>query len=339
MNIRECLDTDIKQVIALWQACDLTRPWNDPGQDIALARKSPGSVLLLGALDGIIIASVLSGFDGHRGWLYYVAVHPDHQGKGHGRAIVKAGEDWLRQQGCPKVELIIRPENTRMQALYGALGYRLEPRSLMAKWLVEPAVPSTDMTTPRMLDVTITYLEMTEAPNRALTKPPVTILPLSLMRAHHPTVSFYRYMQHTIGDPWLWWERRAMSDARIATIIQDPAVEIYILSMGGVPAGFIELDFTSMPDLAEVAYFGLLPEYIGLGLGPYLLDWGIDCAWSRDPQPAKLTVNTCTLDHPKALRGYQLAGFEVVDRVEKQAPDPVAAGHIPKSVAIQSPGY
>jgi ribosomal protein S18 acetylase RimI-like enzyme len=343
MKTRACTPSDIPHVINLWKACGLTRPWNDPTQDLTLALEHNASTVLLGEFNGAIIASVMAGFDGHRGWLYYVAVRPDLQGNGYGRQIITEGEDWLREQGCPKILLIIRAENQKVLDLYASLDYVQEPRAMMSKWLVEPPaapdIPAKHEAEPRVLDVTVTFLEMTQPPQRPPRAAPVTPKPLALQRVHNPTVSYYRYLQHTVGDPWLWWERRVLSDENIAQIVQDPKVELYVLTMGGTPAGFVELDFRAMPDKAEVAYFGLFPEFIGHGLGPYLLEWGIDCAWNRDPAPERLTVNTCTLDHPKALSGYQRAGFEVVDQEKVQTCDPVAEGHIPKSVRILSPGY
>ncbi|MEC9266326.1 MAG: GNAT family acetyltransferase [Pseudomonadota bacterium] len=339
MEIREIADGDEAHIVPLWKACGLTRPWNDPESDIRLVREAPGGTILVGELQGTVIATAMPGFDGHRGWIYYVAVRPDLQGKGYGRRILAAAEEWLKATGCPKVELIVREDNYRIIDLYKALDYRQEPRALLAKWLKEPPAQSPDMAGPRLLDVTITYLEMREPPARPAAKPPRTPVPMALQRVQSPTVSYYRYIQHTVGDPWLWWERRSFTDDDLRKVIQDEAVELYVLSVGGVPAGFVELDFRDMPDQAEVAYFGLMPEFIGRGLGPYLLNWGIDCAWNRSPAPMRLTVNTCTLDHPSALGAYQKAGFQVVDRVEKQVPDPVGAGFISKSVKILSPGY
>jgi ribosomal protein S18 acetylase RimI-like enzyme len=338
MEIREYTDADFPQVEKLWQACGLTRPWNDPRADLDLAGRTETCVVLVGVKGGTILASTMAGFDGHRGWLYYVAVRPDVQGHGFGRAMVDAAEDRLRAWGCPKVELIVRAGNERVLATYSALGYAREDRVLMSKWLIPPPAPQTD-TVPRLLEVTITYLDMTSPPRRAPKPPPHIGTPVGLQRVHAPTVSYYRYLQHTVGDPWLWWERRTLSDAAVAEIIQDSAVELYVLTVGAVPAGFVELDFRAMPGSAEIAYFGLLPDFIGRGLGPYLLDWAIDCAWNRDPAPGKLAVNTCTLDHPSALGGYQRAGFEVVGRETKKVPDPVAAGHVPATVRVLSPGY
>jgi len=128
-------DGDIDSVIALWQRCDLTRPWNDAAADIALARRGPNSAILIGRDGEAIVASVLVGHDGHRGWVYYVAVDPDHQKKGFGRAIMSAAEDWLRQAGIEKLQLMVRPGNDTVKAFYQSIGYGEQPRVIFAKWL------------------------------------------------------------------------------------------------------------------------------------------------------------------------------------------------------------
>jgi GNAT superfamily N-acetyltransferase len=88
----------------------LTRPWNDPAADIALARKGVNAAVLTGRDGSDIVASVLVGHDGHRGWVYYVAVDPDHRHKGYGRVIMDAAEDWLRERGIEKLQLMVRPD-------------------------------------------------------------------------------------------------------------------------------------------------------------------------------------------------------------------------------------
>jgi ribosomal protein S18 acetylase RimI-like enzyme len=135
LSIAPIADADIADVIALWRACDLTRPWNDPAADIALARRGPNSAILTGRDGDAMIASALVGHDGHRGWVYYVAVDPARRGKGFGRAIMNAAEDWLRARGIEKLQLMVRGDNTRVQAFYGSLGYLEQERVLFAKWL------------------------------------------------------------------------------------------------------------------------------------------------------------------------------------------------------------
>lgn len=326
MDIRPIQDGEESTVADLWNACGLVRPWNDPVADIALARHTQTSEILVGLNGDAIVATAMTGFDGHRGWVYYVAVDPSMQGTGAGKKIMTAAEDYLRQQGCPKVELIVRSSNKPVADFYKAIGYHPEDRLLLAKWLREPPVAQDEVP---ILDITVTFLAMESAPTTSRRRPPSTGTPLTLQRLQEPTTGFYRYIQHTVGDPWLWYERRKMDDDTLRQIIHDERVEIYVLSEGGVPAGFIELDFREMPNTADVAYFGLFPDFIGRGFGPYLLDWGIHTAWDRSPAPKRLTVNTCTLDHPTALGMYQRFGFVPYDRKEAKVPDPRALGLIP----------
>jgi ribosomal protein S18 acetylase RimI-like enzyme len=128
-------DGDVVAVIALWQRCGLTRPWNDPAADIALARKGTNAAVLAGRDGEAIVASAMVGHDGHRGWVYYVAVDPDHRQRGYGRAIMAAAEDWLRQAGIAKLQLMVRPDNLRVQAFYESIGYDEQERIIYAKWL------------------------------------------------------------------------------------------------------------------------------------------------------------------------------------------------------------
>ncbi|MCF3936134.1 GNAT family acetyltransferase [Acuticoccus sp. M5D2P5] len=125
----------IDAVIALWQRCNLTRPWNDPLADLRFALASPMSTVLLGHRGDRLVASVMVGHDGHRGVVYYVAVDPEFGRQGHGRAIMAAAEDWLAERGVPKLNLMIRTENAAVAAFYEALGYQIEERVVMAKRL------------------------------------------------------------------------------------------------------------------------------------------------------------------------------------------------------------
>ena len=117
---------DIPALVALWEVCGLTRPWNDPQRDARLAIEGATSAIL-GLRDAdALIASVMVGFDGHRGWVYYLAVAPDRRRAGLGRALMDAAEAWLRARGAPKLQLMVRAGNQEALGFYQALG--LEPQ-------------------------------------------------------------------------------------------------------------------------------------------------------------------------------------------------------------------
>jgi GNAT superfamily N-acetyltransferase len=159
------------------------------------------------------------------------------------------------------------------------------------------------------VETLVTYLEMTAPPERPATLPPGPAV--EIRRAVRPTTSFYRYLYDAVGGPWTWTERRLMSDGALAAIVRDLRVEVLVLWVDGVPAGYAELDRRSPPDI-ELAYFGLIPEFIGQGLGRFLLDHAVRRAWSYEPR--RLWVHTCDLDHPRALGVYENSGFRVYDR-------------------------
>ena len=117
--------SDIAAVIALWTECGLIRPWNDARRDIDFARGKESSDILVGIADGRLASSVMVGHDGHRGWLYYLAVGQAFQGKGWGKATVRAAEAWLKERGIWAVNLNIRTENAKVRAFYAAIGYEL----------------------------------------------------------------------------------------------------------------------------------------------------------------------------------------------------------------------
>lgn len=123
-HIRLIKDADVPAVIALWHAAGVTRPWNDPERDIAFARRDAHSTILV-ADDGAdaIVGSVMVGEDGHRGWVYYLAVAPKQQGCGLGRRLMSAAETWLRDRGVWKVQLLIRADNAAVRGFYEQLGY------------------------------------------------------------------------------------------------------------------------------------------------------------------------------------------------------------------------
>ena len=135
LSIAPIEDADVADVIALWQACGLTRPWNDPQADVALARRRPNSTVLIGRDADAIVATAMVGHDGHRGWVYYVAVDPDRRAQGLGRTIMNAAEDWLRQAGIAKLQLLVRRSNAKAGAFYQSLGYTEAETIVFARWL------------------------------------------------------------------------------------------------------------------------------------------------------------------------------------------------------------
>jgi GNAT superfamily N-acetyltransferase len=161
---------------------------------------------------------------------------------------------------------------------------------------------------------TVTWLEMTERPERPRPPPPL-LRGLSLLRAETPPVRFFRYLYDVVGGDYEWTDLHAATEEDIAAFVQDPAVKLYVAYLTGWPAGFIQLDFRAS-SVCDIAYFGLAPEAIGRGLGYWLLGEGVHMAW--DSGVDKLTVNTCTLDHPRALPMYQKWGFAPVRREERR---------------------
>lgn len=185
---------------------------------------------------------------------------------------------------------------------------------------------------PGRLSVIVTYLEMTSPPLRdPVPRPPGDLL---LMRAVDPTPSFYRYLYGSVGEPWLWHERRRMTDQQLTAIIGDRRVEVHVLYLYGTPAGYAEID-RRQGDMVDLAYFGLIPEFIGQKLGPWLLDQAIRTAWSGGTR--RLTVNTCTFDHPRALPLYQSLGFTPIRSVVREIDDPRIRGPLPRTAAPHIP--
>ena len=135
MEIRPFKSDDEESVIALWRRCDLIRPWNDPARDIERKLRVRPEWFLVGVLDGEIVATVMAGYEGHRGWLNYLAVAPEFQRRGFARAIVAEAEQLLRQAGCPKINLQIRSSNHGVIEFYRRLGYSVDDVVSMGKRL------------------------------------------------------------------------------------------------------------------------------------------------------------------------------------------------------------
>jgi ribosomal protein S18 acetylase RimI-like enzyme len=136
LRLRAFREDDRSDLIALWEQCDLTRPWNDPSRDIdrKLAR-DPEHLLVAEGAEGGLIGSIMIGYEGHRGWVNYLAVRPDHQGTGLGRRLMAEAETRLAALGCPKVNLQVRATNTGAIGFYERLGYAVDQAVSMGKRL------------------------------------------------------------------------------------------------------------------------------------------------------------------------------------------------------------
>jgi len=155
------------------------------------------------------------------------------------------------------------------------------------------------------VDVTVSYLEML-APGQRVVAVPRSDLTVLLVSA--PSVPYYRSLYNAVGSQYHWLGRRKMADEKLATILDDPKNEIHVLHVAGQPAGFAEFD-RRQPDEVEMSQFGLMPDFVGQGLGKWFLQWAIDRAWSYGPK--RFWLHTCTLDHAHALPNYLKAGFAI----------------------------
>lgn len=141
MQIRPFLESDESPVVALWVECGLTRPWNDPHKDILRKLKLQREMFLVVEAEGEIVGSVMAGYEGHRGWLNYLAVAPSHRGKGYGAKLMHHVEQLLLQAGCPKISLQIRAQNTAVMDFYRRLGYARDEVVSMGKRLIPDEPP------------------------------------------------------------------------------------------------------------------------------------------------------------------------------------------------------
>ena len=140
MQIRPYQPGDEDTVVALWHTCGLTRPWNDPRKDIARKLTEQPELFLVGTLDSQLIATAMIGFDGHRGWVYYLAVAPAYRKQSLGRALMDEAERRLVERGCPKINLLVRTSNTAVIDFYRSLGYAQDDAVSLGKRLI-PDLP------------------------------------------------------------------------------------------------------------------------------------------------------------------------------------------------------
>ena len=135
MEIRPFQESDETAVISLWRKCGLVRPTNDPHKDIRRKLAVHPELFLVGLANGEIVAAVMAGYEGHRGWINYLAVHPEHQCSGYGRQIMLAAEKRLRDLGCPKINLQVRRDNHKVLAFYQRIGFAEDPVVSLGKRL------------------------------------------------------------------------------------------------------------------------------------------------------------------------------------------------------------
>jgi ribosomal protein S18 acetylase RimI-like enzyme len=135
VEVRELTAAERGVAIEIWSEAELTRPWNDPVADFDRALAGPSSTLLGAFIDGELVATAMVGHDGHRGWLYYVAVRSAARRQGLGRVVIAAAESWLRDRGIPKVQLMVRRSNAHAVRFYDEIGYEDDDVIVLSRWL------------------------------------------------------------------------------------------------------------------------------------------------------------------------------------------------------------
>jgi GNAT superfamily N-acetyltransferase len=204
------------------------------------------------------------------------------------------------------------------------------PAAIPSATLAFPA-PGWGRLPPGWLVTTVTWLEMRAAPARAErpTPPGVTLTPIGA-----DALARYRALFAAIGEPWLWFGRRLLGDAELSAILGDPAVWCRAVVVDGRDVGLVELDART-PGEVELAYFGLVPDRVGSGLGRWLMDAALAEAWARAPK--RVTVHTCHFDHPGALAFYRRSGFTACATGVEIMPDPRLTGLLPRAAAPHVP--
>jgi GNAT superfamily N-acetyltransferase len=169
-----------------------------------------------------------------------------------------------------------------------------------------------DAAVPQEIPVTVTFLEMDAPPAR------YTPLPynrnVALLKIRNVPRHYYRYLLDRVGRHWHWVNALRLSDEELEKGLAMPGRDIRVLHVDGVPSGFFDLK-PDLPDAVEIAYFGMMPHVTGSGLGRWFLSAAIEAAWAQEPR--RVTVQTCTLDHPAALPLYQKLGFSPVDQAQE----------------------
>jgi len=141
MELRPYADADEYAVVELWRRCELTRPWNDPHRDIQRKLTTQPELFLVGEFEDSIVATIMAGFDGHRGWVNYLAVAPEHRARGYGRLLMRHIEERLTAKGCPKLNIQVRASNKDVLEFYRKIGYTVDEAVSLGKRLIPDAPP------------------------------------------------------------------------------------------------------------------------------------------------------------------------------------------------------
>lgn len=129
---------EIEAAAELWRICELVRPWNDAHDDAVRALEGSQSTILAGRVEGVLVATAMVGQDGHRGWVYYLAVHPEHRKRGYARRMMRESEKWVADRGIAKMNIMVRNDNAPVAGFYAAIGYEPSEVAVVARWLKEP---------------------------------------------------------------------------------------------------------------------------------------------------------------------------------------------------------
>jgi GNAT superfamily N-acetyltransferase len=178
----------------------------------------------------------------------------------------------------------------------------------------------------------VTHLEMLArpVPRREYVKPGE----YALRRMSAPELSAYRHLYRRVGEGWLWFSRLAMDDGALTAIIHDPGVEVHVLRHRGRDEGILEIDFRGFPEV-EISFLGVVPLLLGKGAGRYLMNRALENIWGRAPK--RVTIHTCTFDHPRALEFYLKTGFTPYSRSIEIADDPRLRGILAHEAAPHVP--
>jgi GNAT superfamily N-acetyltransferase len=184
---------------------------------------------------------------------------------------------------------------------------------------------------PGHIGAVITHLEMHALPRLS---PDPADTPCELRHVPEPDLDWYRSLYRTVGENWLWFSRLTLDDTALAKLIHDPAILVHALHHNGREAGMLELDARRFPDV-EISFLGVVEDLIGKGAGRFLLNRALEISWARSPR--RVTVHTCTLDHPRALGFYLRSGFMPYARSVEVADDPRLHGILARSAAPHVP--